>query len=122
MTTHERIWKIVHVPIPKIILDAIVVTTVSLIPNDKPNKSTEIIMIDVTGLKLGSACKATLEAILTAERIPIKHISLVLLFSVDIIPDDCVSCFYFIGSCPNIRWCAIYFIHPSRTGSMIKFL
>ncbi len=50
-------------------------------------------MIDVTGLKLGSACKATLEAILTAERIPIKHISLVLLFNVDIIPDDLISCF-----------------------------
>ena len=65
----------------------------SLIPNNKPNKSTDIIMIDVTGLKLGSACKATLEAILTAERIPIKHISLVLLFGVDIIPDDLISCF-----------------------------
>lgn len=50
-------------------------------------------MIDVTGLKLGSACKATLEAILTAERIPMRHISLVLLFSVDIIPDDLISCF-----------------------------
>ena len=93
MTTHERIWKIVHVPIPKIILDAIVVTTVSLIPKDNPNKSTDIIMIDVTGLKLGSACKATLEAILTAERIPIKHISLVLLFSVDIIPNHLISRF-----------------------------
>ena len=78
---------------PKIIFEAIVVTTVSLMPNDNPNKSTDIIMIDVTGLKLGKACKATLEAILTAERIPIKHISLVLLFNVDIIPDDLISCF-----------------------------
>lgn len=121
MTTHERIWKIVHVPIPRIILDAIVVTTVSFIPNDNPNKSTDIIMIDVTGLKLGSACKATLEAILTAERIPMRHISLVLLFSVDIIPDDLISCFYPISSCPNIWWCTIHLIHPSRTWSMIKF-
>ena len=122
MTTHERIWKIVHVPMPKIIFEAIVVTTVSLIPNDKPNKRTDIIMIDVTGLKLGKACIATLEAIFTAARIPIKQISLVLLLGVNIIPDDCVSCFHFIGTCPNIRWCAIHFIHPSRTWSMIKFL
>ena len=78
---------------PKIIFEAIVVTTVSLMPNDNPNKSTDIIMIDVTGLKLGKACIDTLEAILTAERIPIKHISLVLLFNVDIIPDDLISCF-----------------------------
>lgn len=122
MTIHERIWKIVHVPMPKIIFEAIVVTTVSLIPKDNPNKRTDIIMIDVTGLKLGKACIATLEAILTAERIPIKQISLVLLLGVDIIPDDCVSCFYFIGSCPNIRWCAIDLIHPSRTWPMIKFI
>lgn len=122
MTTHERIWKIVHVPIPKIILEAIVVTTVSLIPKDNPNKSTDIIMIDVTGLKLGKACIATLEAIFTAERIPMRQISLVLLLCINIIPDDCVSCFYSIGSCPNIRRCAIDLIHPSRTWSMIKFL
>lgn len=83
----------VHVPIPRIILEATVVTTVSFIPNERPNSNTEIIIMDVTGLKLGSACMATLEAILTAARIPIRHISLVLFFDIDIIPDYDVSCF-----------------------------
>ena len=83
----------VHVPMPKIILDAMVVTTVSFIPNERPNSNTEIIMMDVTGLKLGSACMATLEAILTAARIPMRHISLVLFFNIDVIPNDSVSCF-----------------------------
>ena len=64
---------------PKNKLETTVVTILNLTPKPNPNNMTEIIMIEVTGLILGNACRYIREAILTAANIPIKLISFTLL-------------------------------------------
>ena len=59
---------------PKNKLETTVVTILNLTPKPNPNNMTEIIMIEVTGLILGT-CRYIREGNITAANIPIKLIS-----------------------------------------------
>ena len=59
-------------PMPRKILETTVVTTVTLKAKLKPNKMTDKIIMEVTGLTLGKACKPIRDAILKADNKPIK--------------------------------------------------
>lgn len=82
IVTQAKIWKKVQVPIPKNRLDTIVVTTDNFTPKAKPNNITEIMIMEVTGLKFGKNCKYILDAILTAANIAIKAISFTFVISI----------------------------------------
>ena len=80
---------------PRKILDTTVVTTVTLKAKSKPNRITQRIIMEVTGLTLGNACKPMREAILKADKRPIKAISLTgrYLIIVDVVPDNLITLF-----------------------------
>ncbi len=82
-------------PMPRKILETTVVTTVTLKAKLKPNKMTDKIIMEVTGLTLGKACKPMRDAILKADSKPIKAISLTgrYLIVVDVVPDNLITLF-----------------------------